>query len=552
MPGPYAPTIPPSTVSTSLGNASTATGVPVSTLTAIANNESSYGQNPNVPLVGAAGEQGFMQMTPGAIDTVNQQFGTSYTPADMQDPATAALASAQYTSYLTNYYGGDTNAAIAAYNAGQGNVNNVISTYGSVTPQTLAEYTDATGHAVGTSEYLQNAQNSMGTSGASSGSATAQTNAAAIGATTPPSTTSGANADPVMASVIPQASVSQQQIQDVQPPLVIVDGLGNQPWFQDTNLLTGNPRLQKQGVFPITFQIFLNQDDPTSYLTNTGMTTGTPISIPLNCSLQRHVVSSRHVINRAPTRTGFHVTMWGMAPDIISGSGVTGVFMNKFGLTDFLSFSGAPSDAINAALGDFSHSPSSAVVQTVGATPGSGNAAATALVVKTPVLSQLQQAAAQQSSNAPAANLTDAGEPFRIAAADAFQELLALFKMNATTWLHPSGYGFDSSGKTTDTANQNQTALYSPQVGANDFEIKARNNDVYRRGYVVMTFRNTQYLGFFQALSFDMDAEKPFMWRFSFTFKVERTLALVYFSTTAQPPAANVTTVGAGLGAGIT
>jgi len=552
MPGPYAPTIPPSTVSTALGNASSATGVPVSTLTAIANNESSYGQNPNVPLVGAAGEQGFMQMTPGAIDTVNQQFGTSYTPADMQDPNTAAMASAQYMSYLTDYYGGDTNAAIAAYNAGQGNVNNVISTYGSVTPQTLADYSAATGHAAGTSTYLQNAQNSMGTSGLSSGSATSQTNASAIGAATPPSTLSGANADPVTASPIPQASVSQQQLLDVQPPLVIVDGLGNQPWFQDTNLLTGNPRLQKQGVFPITFQIFLNQDDPTSYLTNTGMTTGTPISIPLNCSLQRHVVSSRHIINRVPTRTGFHVTLWGMAADVITGSGVTGVFMNRFGLTDFLSLSGVTSDAINAAMGQLSHSPDSAVVQTVSAVPGAGTPASQTTTAKSPVVAQLQQAAAAISANPSAANLTTAGEPFRIAAEDAFQEMLALFKMNATTWLHPSGYGFDASGATTDTANQNQTALYSPQAGANDFEIKARNNDVYRRGYVLMTFRNTQYLGFFQALSFDLDAEKPFQWRFNFTFKVERTLSLVYFSTTAAPPVANVTAVGAGLGAGIT
>src|SRR5271170_2261947 len=111
------------TVSTAINNASTSTGVPVGVLTGIVNNESSYGQG-QLPAVGAAGEVGIMQMTPGALQTVNQQFGTNYTPSDMNDPNTAALASGQYMSYLTDYYttkgAPDPNAAaIAAYNAGQ-------------------------------------------------------------------------------------------------------------------------------------------------------------------------------------------------------------------------------------------------------------------------------------------------------------------------------------------------------------------------------------------------------------------------------------------------
>src|SRR5277367_2537122 len=150
------------TVSTAINNASTSTGVPVGVLTGIVNNESSYGQG-QLPAVGAAGEVGIMQMTPGALQTVNQQFGTNYTPADMNDPNTAALASGQYMSYLTNYYTNTnpapnpTAAAIAAYNDGQGNINHVLTMYGDVTPATLTAYNQATGHAAGTAQYLANA-----------------------------------------------------------------------------------------------------------------------------------------------------------------------------------------------------------------------------------------------------------------------------------------------------------------------------------------------------------------------------------------------------------
>ena len=61
--------------------------------------------------------------------------------------------------------------------------------------------------------------------------------------------------------------------------------------------------------------------------------------------------------------------------------------------------------------------------------------------------------------------------------------------------------------------------------------VKARNNDVYKRGYVVMRFHNSQYLGFFKSLSFTMDANKPYQWHFNFVFQVERTLTLFYYAT---------------------
>ena len=59
----------PGSVSSALSNASQSTGVPLPILTAIAQNESSLGQDESALGVGAAGEQGMMQMTPSALAT---------------------------------------------------------------------------------------------------------------------------------------------------------------------------------------------------------------------------------------------------------------------------------------------------------------------------------------------------------------------------------------------------------------------------------------------------------------------------------------------------
>jgi len=551
MPSPtYNPNGTPSvgTVSSALNNASAQTGVPVSTLTAIVQNESSYGQNANLPPVGAAGEVGIMQMTPGALATVNQQFGTNYTSADMNDPNTAALASGQYMSYLTNYYTNTnpapnpTSAAIAAYNAGQGNVNNVLTMYGDVTPATLTAYNQTTGHANGTAGYLAKATNSMGDPGSlAPGQAVPQTNAAAI-ANGP--SEADPNPDPITASPLPYQQVSAQQLADTNP-LSIVDqpGLNNQPWYQNPNLLTGNPRLHKMGFpqgFPIVFEVFMDQEHTNSLLTTTpagsssliGNLVSPAVMIPLNCSLTNFKVASKHIINREPTRTGFHVTMWGMAADVIEGSGSTGVFMNQYGLTDFLSLSGTNSDAVAAVLAAYTNTQSGVDLEQV--MLPTGNPAQPAI----PLNRQVAQYNEQQINTGTTGAQQNFIEPFRIAAEDAFQEFLALFKMNGVTWLHPSGYSFDSDNNNANTTqnNVNNTqalAVYSTGVGATDVEIKARNNDVYKRGFVVMKFRNSQYLGYFKSLSWVMDANNPYQWKFNFVFQVERTLSLVYYATPA-------------------
>jgi hypothetical protein len=544
----------PGTVTTAIQNACESTGVPVSVLTGICQNESSYGQNAKLPAVGPAGEVGIMQMTPGALDTVNSQFGTTYTPADMNDPNIAALASAQYVSYLTNYYQGKTSdptsAAVAAYNAGQGNVDNVIATYGVVTPATMAAYSTSTGHATGTSSYLQNVDNTVGSSGnLAPGQATPQNNAAAISG-------NPINGDPMPSPIpfspLPQLDISDEQLATISPVLVPDQaGLSSLPWYSDTNLLTGNPRLHKMGFpqgFPLVFEVYMDQTNPNSLLTTasgSGSTSvvGTlapPVMIPLNCSVTNFKLSSKHIVNKQPTRTGFHVTLWGMTADVIEGSGSTGLFMNQYGVTDFLSLAGTNSDAVQAVLAAYTNTQSGVDLEQVYLP--TGNPAQPA----TPLTQEAANYNAEQIATGSTYVPQNYVEPFRIAAEDAFQEFLALFKMNGVTWLHPSGYSFDSDNNnaqnTSNNANQTQAlAVYATGVGASDFAIKARNNDVYKRGFVLMKFRNSQYLGFFKSLSWAMDAEKPYQWRFSFVFQVERTLSLVYYPTPAATPVGGVT-----------
>jgi hypothetical protein len=228
-----------------------------------------------------------------------------------------------------------------------------------------------------------------------------------------------------------------------------------------------------------------------------------------------------------------------MAADMITGEGSTGAFINQFGLTDFLSLSGLTASAIQQVMNAYTYSPNGVNVKRVQSETGNPIPQPNANVSK---ISKVQNneisTDAVQANNANQQNYS----PFRIGAEDAFIEFLSLFKMNGVTWLTPTSYGFDpATGQYLLTPNQNTTSLYSEQVGASDFMIKARNNDVYSRGYVVMNFRNSQYMGFFKTFNWTMDANKPYQWNFSFTFQVERTLSLAYFAS-GSPSQGTVTT----------
>jgi hypothetical protein len=107
---------------------------------------------------------------------------------------------------------------------------------------------------------------------------------------------------------------------------------------------------------------------------------------------------------------------------------------------------------------------------------------------------------------------------FRVAARDAFAELLALFKNNGTVWYRNEAY----SGLTTQQSQVGPDA-WSPTNGLSTFQTMSSRNDVMTRGKVQMNFRNGVYSGYFKSLTWTMDAKNPFRWNFTFVFAVEKT-----------------------------
>lgn len=311
--------------------------------------------------------------------------------------------------------------------------------------------------------------------------------------------------------------------------IVIKDGLDEVAWYNDNNLVTGNPRARRL-VDPITFQIQLH-DTEDFILTNTGKGGPLPIEIQLNASMKEYNIVMKHVYSNQRTRTGFHITLWGQQADMIEGSCTTGVFMNQFGLTDFFStstinddlkhlvtsgylFSSVPDEAFpsNDQDAETQGVPNSAILAAGGITGGGVSVATT------------------QGGNADFDKIVqkyapgDPSKAFRVAAQDAFVEFLSLFKNNGMVWYRTLGYE-DNIGEQRD---QTHIQAYSPKVGLSTAQIGARNNDVMTRGHVLMKFKNTTYLGYFKTLSWTMDANNPFQWNFSFTFQVEKTLGFVY------------------------
>lgn len=259
--------------------------------------------------------------------------------------------------------------------------------------------------------------------------------------------------------------VSAETLKDMFQDLDIKDGLDEVDPLVFG--IVGNPHLRRVES-PITFKIVLNDLDPSKrYLSDSQ---GRPLELSLNCSLTQLNIQMKHIVNKSNGRTGFHLTFWGMEPDTISGSGSTGVFMNSYGLTSIMSLT----EPNNAYL----------------------------------------------DSNRPNA---DNPEDLRVAAQDNFVELLSVFRNNGVVRFHTENYD------DTVRSRKQLEAVWSEQYGANTYERYSRNNDVLARGSVLMTYKNNSFQGYFKNLSWTMDSDNPYHWRFDFTFLVQRTISFVRY-----------------------
>nr|WP_250890858.1 lytic transglycosylase domain-containing protein [Sphingobium nicotianae] len=74
-------------------------------------------------IISHAGARGLMQLMPGTAAEVAGRMGMSYNTVQLFDPGYNVQLGSTYFRQILNYYGGSYPLAIAAYNAGMGNVN---------------------------------------------------------------------------------------------------------------------------------------------------------------------------------------------------------------------------------------------------------------------------------------------------------------------------------------------------------------------------------------------------------------------------------------------
>ena len=283
----------------------------------------------------------------------------------------------------------------------------------------------------------------------------------------------------------------------ITPVQVIQEGLNLASWWETGNIV-GNPHLRRIPT-PSWFELRLNRTDGTSLSDKSGA----PIQVRLNVSLQSVNVKSQHIVNREPTATGLMITFWGSQPDVLVGRGTTGAFVNQFGLAALMS---------------------------------------NKLSAKTASWGKLIQDALKHNPGGLRA-LEGAGgtDVFRVAAQDAFAEMLMLFKNNGVTrflpmpqWANdmversPTGTAALAQGMAVGTAYDDNASVFSPAAGATGYQMKARAGDVYTRGYVAFKYKGKTYLGYFKTLNFTASAASPFKWDFDFTFRVIKSFTPVF------------------------
>ena len=285
--------------------------------------------------------------------------------------------------------------------------------------------------------------------------------------------------------------------------LIDYTDLTNAPWWQVG--LTGNPKLRRIKT-PVTFQLCLDETNP-SLMLPISATASSPLTLRLNCSLSQVTHTMKHIVNKANTRNGIHLTFWGMEADSITGAGSTGLFMNAYGITEVMSLE-SDTDFLEEAIDQSAYGKSSPGAY---GQPYHGPDDSPTALVKLRNLFPNHR--------------------FRVAAQDAFIELLSLFKNNGITRFGP-GTG-DPSAVFNDRDQLTQTS-WSPQFGSNQFQRGARNNDVMLKGQVIMQFKGNVYQGYFKSLNWTMDANSPYQWKFDFVFQVQRAINYVFYTQNAN------------------
>jgi soluble lytic murein transglycosylase len=81
-------------------------------------------------IVSRAGARGLMQLMPGTARETAPSAGVSYDPASLNDPTYNIRLGSTYFGQMMDLYGGSYVLAVAAYNAGPGNVNKWLRTIG--------------------------------------------------------------------------------------------------------------------------------------------------------------------------------------------------------------------------------------------------------------------------------------------------------------------------------------------------------------------------------------------------------------------------------------
>lgn len=93
---------------------------------AIARQESQFDRQ----IVSHAGARGLMQLMPRTAQEQAGKIGMSYSPSSLNEPSYNILLGSAYFQRMLDYYGGSYPLAVAAYNAGPGNVNRWINANG--------------------------------------------------------------------------------------------------------------------------------------------------------------------------------------------------------------------------------------------------------------------------------------------------------------------------------------------------------------------------------------------------------------------------------------